>query len=192
MNPDPDVDGATPLDAGERDELIPTHISTRGELNEWEQANILAALPWLARSRQVLTADFARSLHARMFGDTWRWAGRFRRTDKNIGVHWEQVPTQLHQLLSDVEYWIAHATYGNDEIGARFHHRLVWIHPFPNGNGRHARLMTDQLMRQVGSAPFTWGSASLNSLGTARARYLDALRSADGDNFEALLAFVRT
>ena len=189
---DPGVDGATLLDAADLDELVPSHITTRRDLNEWEQANILTALPWLVRSRKIFTEHFVRTLHARMFGETWRWAGHFRRTNTNVGAPWEQVPTLLQQLLLDVEYWIAHITYSHDEIGARFHHRLVSIHSFPNGKGRHARLMTDQLMRNLGIAPFTWGSKSLDATGTARTRYLEALRAADGGDYGALLAFVRT
>ncbi len=189
---DPGVDGATLLDAADLDDIVPSHVTTRRELNEWEQANILAALPWLARSRNIFTEHFVRTLHSRMFGETWKWAGHFRRTKTNIGAPWEQVPTLIQQLLSDVQYWIAHATYGHDEIGARFHHRLVSIHPFPNGNGRHARLMTDQLVRHLGDPPFTWGSESLDAAGTARSRYLEALRAADRGDCAALLAFVRT
>jgi Fic-DOC domain mobile mystery protein B len=185
------TDGTTSLDADELDDLIPTHITTRRELNEWEQANILAAVTAPARRRNPLTMEFLTGLHRRMFGQTWKWAGQFRRTEKTIGVAREQIELQLHDLLEDARYWVAHATYLPDEIAARFHHRLVLIHPFPNGNGRHARLMTDQLARYLGQTPFTWGSASLNETGSARNRYISALKDADRGDITALLAFVR-
>lgn len=157
---DADPDGATPLDADELDELIPRHIATRGELNAWEQANILQALTSRARlPRDILTADYVKALHRRMFNLTWRWAGSFRKTDKNIGVDWPRIAESLHDLLADVVYWIANDSYSHDEIAVRFHHRLVSIHPFSNGNGRHGRLMTDQLLKQLGELPFTWGAA---------------------------------
>ena len=186
--------GATPLDPDEARGLIPRHIRTQAELNQWEQANVLEGSAWAMRSRErdVLNEGFVRELHRRLFGGTWRWAGTFRTTGKNIGVDAEQVAVQLRELLENTRYWIGHGTFPLDEIAARFHHRLVVIHPFPNGNGRHARLMTDVLLRRNGAAAFSWGGASLEAGGDARDRYLAALRAADAGDYAALLAFVRS
>jgi len=186
--------GATPLDPDEARGLIPRHIRTQAELNQWEQANVLEGSAWAMRSRErdVLNEGFVRELHRRLFGGTWRWAGTFRTTGKNIGVDAEQVAVQLRELLENTRYWIGHGTFPLDEIAARFHHRLVVIHPFPNGNGRHARLMTDVLLQRNGAAAFSWGGANLEAGGDARDRYLAALRAGDAGNYAALLAFVRS
>lgn len=188
-------DGATPLDPDEAAELIPTHITTRGELNAWEQANILDAEQWLATRRpttSVIDMGFLRELHRRMFSGTWEWAGKFRKSMQNIGVAWEAVPERTQNLLADVQYWLDHETYPIDEIAARFHHMLVAIHPFPNGNGRHARFMADAFLRQVGVSPFTWGSASLDVKGAIRRQYIQALQAADAGDYGPLLCFIRT
>lgn len=187
-------EGATPLDADEDEGLIPPHITTRGELNAWEQANIIGAQEWLRRRRStssVIDMGFLRELHRRMFMDTWEWAGKFRKTMKNIGVAPELVPERTQNLLDDVRYWLDHETYPVDEIAARFHHLLVSIHPFPNGNGRHARLMADALLQQVGASPFTWGSTSLDVGGAIRKRYIRALQAADAGDYAPLLSFIR-
>lgn len=186
--------GATPLDPDEASGLIPGHIRTQAELNQWEQANVLEGSAWAMRSRErdVLSEGFVRELHRRLFGDTWRWAGTFRTTGKNIGVDAEQVAVQLRELLENTRYWIEHGTFPVDEMAVRFHHRLVVIHPFPNGNGRHARLMTDVLLRRNGAAAFSWGGANLEAGGDARDRYLAALRAADAGDYAVLLAFVRS
>jgi len=199
----PTTDGATPIDADEAAALIPTHIATQAELNEWEQANVQAAVAWLARAvlpparsvarHDVLTEQFVRTLHKRMFDRTWKWAGTFRKTEKNIGVAPERIAVGLRNLLDDVRYWVEHATYPIDEIGARLHHRLVAIHPFANGNGRHSRLMTNVLLQKRGAMPFSWGSgADLVTVGDARDRYLAALRGADASDHALLLRFVRS
>ncbi len=187
-------DGATPLDPDEDEGLIPAHITTRGELNEWEQANILRAHKWLVTrrsKRSVIEIAFLRELHRRMFSDTWEWAGKFRKTMKNIGVAPELVPERTQNLLDDVQYWLDHQTYPVDEIAARFHHLLVAIHPFPNGNGRHARLMADALLQQVGVSPLSWGSASLDVESGIRKRYIGALQAADAGDYAPLLSFIR-
>jgi Fic-DOC domain mobile mystery protein B len=186
-------DAATPLGEDERDGLIPSYITLRGELNEAEQANILEAEEWaFARRRDVVDEKFLNNLHKRMFGNVWRWAGQYRRTDKNVGVDAYRIPQELRQLVDDCRYWIDHKTYDPDEIAARFHHKLVWIHPYPNGNGRHARLATDLLLVSLGRGRFTWGRENLVNPGDTRQRYITALREADGHNFRALLDFVRT
>lgn len=184
--------GATPLDPDEAAGLIPRHIATQGELNEWEQANILEEVQWALRQtrRELLDEGFVRELHRRMFGKTWKWAGSFRQTD-NIGVDWRQVPVQLKNLLDDVKVQIEHQSYPPDELALRFHHRLVWIHPFANGNGRHARLMTDLLIRRLGQPAFSWGGESLMAASDTRKTYLEALRATDGREYGLLLKFAR-
>jgi Fic-DOC domain mobile mystery protein B len=184
--------GATPLNPDESAGLIPQTISTLGELNELEQENILSArLKLLGRRHSnLLTLNFVCEVHREMFGDVWNWAGSFRISDKNLGVSKELIREQLRNLLDDTKYWLDQNTYTWIELGARFHHRLVWIHPFANGNGRHARLMTDILLDVHGQKAFTWGSANLNQHGTVRQDYLAALKKADQADYGPLMAFV--
>lgn len=186
--------GATPLDPDEARGLIPSHISTQAQLNEWEEANILEARRWIfeRRRRDVLTEEFTRELHRRMFDKTWKWAGDFRRSGKNIGVDSRQISTRLRDLLDDARYWMQHHAYSIDEIAARFHHRLVAIHPFANGNGRHARLMADVLLAHADAQPFTWGSKTLVADGAERKTYIAALRAADAGDIKPLLEFARS
>ena len=186
-------DASTPLTHEEREDLIPSYITLRRELNEAEQANILEAEDWaFARKRDVLDERFLTNLHKRMFGRVWRWAGQFRRTERNIGVHAYRIQMDLLQLLDDCRYWIENDTYSPDEIATRFHHRLVFIHPFPNGNGRHARLATDLLLTKLGQSRFSWGQVNLVDPGETRQRYVAALRDADKHDYRALLEFVRS
>ena len=186
-------DASTPLTEEEREDLIPSYIALRPELNEAEQANILEAEQWaFSRKRDVLDERFLTGLHKRMFGRVWRWAGKFRKTERNIGIDAYRITIELRQLLDDCRYWIAHGTYEPDEIAARFHHRLVLIHPFPNGNGRHARIATDLLLVSMGRARYTWGRVNLVAPGEIRQRYVDALRAADHHDIGPLLEFVRS
>ncbi|MCU7837961.1 MAG: mobile mystery protein B [Candidatus Thiodiazotropha sp. (ex Troendleina suluensis)] len=186
-------DAATPLDDEEREGLIPSYITLRSELNEAEQANIQDAENWaLNRKRDVLDERFLNGLHKRMFGRVWRWAGKYRRTGKNVGVDAYRIPTELRALIEDCRYWIENGTYEPDEIATRFHHKLVWTHPYPNGNGRHARLATDLLLIAMGQKRFTWGSASLVDPGETRKAYVAALQAADHHDIAPLLAFVRS
>lgn len=188
------VEGSTPLNPDDEAALIPSHIESQEQLNEWEQGNIAAAVSWLERKRpeQVLTMSFLRKLHKRMFDKTWRWAGTFRTSGTNLGVEPYEIQPELHKLLKDTEYWIEHKTYSDDEIAARFHHRLVSIHPFPNGNGRHGRLMTEALQVQMGTERFTWGRTSLTKVGAARTAYLAALQEADRGRYDDLIALARS
>jgi len=188
-----DDEANTPLTPEEREQLIPTYIALRHELNEAEQVNIAAALRWArARRRNVLDPAFLNELHRRMFGDVWKWAGKTGATGRNIGVEAYRIETDVRQLVDDAGYWIAHATYPPDEICMRFSHRLVAIHPFPNGNGRLSRLAADLLARQLGQVPFSWGRASLIDAGETRARYISALRAVDNHDIAPLLAFARS
>ena len=186
-------DDATPLTPDERRGLIPSDITFRGELNKAEQDNIAQAHDWaLARRRDVLTEQFVKNLHRRMLGDVWRWAGQFRTSERNIGMPYYEIPVALRQLLADAETWIEHQAYPPDEIAVRLHHRLVQIHPFPNGNGRHSRLMADLLVMQLGRERFSWGSTNLRDPDEVRRRYVDALRAADNHDMTLLLAFARS
>jgi len=188
--------GATPLDPDEAAGLVPSHITTQADLNAWEQANILQAVRWVARQkkRDLLTEGFVRDLHRRMFDKTWKWAGTFRQSNKNIGVDWTQVAVKLRNLLDNTRFQIDHKVFEPDELVVRFHHQLVWVHAFPNGNGRHARLMADVLAQQLGRPRMTWGGADVElvSMGTVRDRYLRALREADQGQWSALIAFARS
>ena len=187
--------GQTPLDPDEASGLIPDHITTQNDLNEWEAANIVKAREWLysARLDDVLDEGFCLELHRCMFCDTWNWAGKFRRSDKNIGSDWRSIAVALRNLYEDVDYWIAHGTYGMDETAARFHHRLVAIHPFANGNGRHARMSADALLLIRGAEAFSWGQdAELGVDGNIRANYIRALKAADESDIGPLLAFARS
>lgn len=186
-------DASTPLTPEELEGLIPSYITLRSELNEAEQANILDAEEWsFARKRNVLDERFLDNLHKRMFGRVWRWAGSHRQTCKNIGVDAYRIPQDLRQLLDDCQFWIENGTYKQDEIATRFHHRLVFVHPYPNGNGRHARLATDLLLVAMGQPRFSWGQANLVDVGETRKAYVAALRAADAHDYAFLLAFVRS
>lgn len=186
-------DASTPLTEEEREQLIPSYITLRSELNAAEQANILEAEEWaFARKRDVLDERFLTNLHKRMFGRVWRWAGKLRRSARNIGVDAYRIPNNLRQLLDDCRYWIKNGTYEADEVATRFHHRLVLIHPFPNGNGRHARLATDLLLTALGRPRFSWGRVNLVDASQTRRAYVTALRAADNHDIGPLLEFVRS
>lgn len=185
------IAGQTPLDPDESAGLKPGHISLQAHLNEWEQANILKAQRWAFRLRgvDILTEGFVRDLHRRMFDDTWRWAGTFRNSDKTIGAPWEQIAVRLDQLLKNTAAQIEFKAFPAHELAIRFHHGMVWIHPFPNGNGRHSRMIADILAIRLGTDRFTWGKADLYSVSTPRADYIAALQAADKGDFAPLMAF---
>ncbi|HBE92000.1 MAG TPA: mobile mystery protein B [Gammaproteobacteria bacterium] len=186
-------DASTPLTAEEREELIPSYIALRSELNDAEQSNILDAEQWaFSRKRDVLDQRFLTVLHKRMFGRVWLWAGKFRHSERNIGVPAHRISHDLQLLLDDCQFWIGNKTYEPDEIAVRFHHRLVQIHPFPNGNGRHARLITDLLLASLGQPRFSWGQVNLADASETRKAYVSALRAADKYDYGPLLEFVRS
>ena len=184
--------GATPIDLDEAKGLIPAHLTLQRELNEYEEANILAGNEWLFARRRgdPLDERFIHTVHRRMFNQTWRWAGQARRSDKNIGVSWVEIPARLRQMVGDVRAQIEHRAYSPTEIAARYHHRLVAIHVFPNGNGRHARLMADLLLLELAGRRFDWGRGSLVTANELRARYIAALKAADNSDIRPLLAFL--
>ena len=190
-------EGATPLDKQEMEGLHLSHITTREELDRWEQENILDAERWLIRKQlsiqQILTEKFIRELHKRMFQRVWKWAGDFRLTEKNLGIKCWKIPVAIHELCKDGTYWIDHKTYNPDEIAVRIHHQLVSIHPFSNGNGRHARLIADTFIQKGFDRPrFTWGAMNLAKQGQDRNTYIEALLCADHYDIKPLLAFARS
>jgi Fic-DOC domain mobile mystery protein B len=185
--------GSTPIDPDEVEGLKPSHITTMQELNRWEYDNILQAEKSVFSRKQsnVLTEDYARKLHKKMFGNVWKWAGSYRFTNKNIGIEAYQIASAVRNLVLDTATWVEHSVYEPLELAVRFHHKLVYIHPFPNGNGRHARLMTDILLVHVlKSDRFTWGHCSLDENSDTRVRYIQALRDADNGDYAALMEFV--
>jgi Fic-DOC domain mobile mystery protein B len=188
-------DGNTPLSPEELADLIP-NLATKEELNEWERENILRGREWAVGDRtsptDMVSDEYVRKLHKKMFDETWKWAGDYRHTEKNIGVSVHEIRERLMALFGDTRYWIENGTYLPDEIAVRFHHRLVFIHPFPNGNGRHARLIADIIAVKLGRPAFTWGSANLVKEGEARTTYLEAIRAADDGDIQRLLNFARS
>jgi Fic-DOC domain mobile mystery protein B len=192
------AEGATPLESDDLQGLIPHHITTQEQLNEWEHANIVIAEKWAyaRRHRDLLSVSFLRLLHKKMFDKTWNWAGKFRTKQTNIGVTWHHIQAQLKLLCDDFDYYRSINLYTPDELGVRFHHRLVLIHAFPNGNGRHSRLMANLLALNLGQKRFTWGLsnklATLTTAGELRSSYLTALRKADQGEFASLIAFSRS
>jgi Fic-DOC domain mobile mystery protein B len=184
--------GATPIDPSEADGLIPAHLTLQRQLDEYEEANIIEATEWVfSRHRgDPLDVYFLHEVHRRMFNQTWRWAGTARRSEKNIGGPWLEISVRLRQMLDDTRAQIQHSAYPSAEIAARFHHRLVSIHVFPNGNGRHARLMADLLLTDLAGRRFEWGRGDLATGGDVRERYIAALRTADDGDYQPLLAFV--
>ena len=191
----PQPDGATHLTPAEEEGLIPSHVTMRSELNSLEQANILQAESWLLTRRRKpdpLDPAFLRELHRRMFGGVWKWAGIYRKSDRNIGIHWPKISIELETLCRDAAFWKSESVYPPDELAVRFHHRLVWIHCYPNGNGRHARLASDLLVMSLGGRRFSWGGSSLEAPTDVRRTYIDALRKADGGDPGDLLKFARS
>jgi Fic-DOC domain mobile mystery protein B len=186
-------DGATPLDPNEMGGLKFKHVTTRGELDQLEQVNIESGLRWLTRQRaDVLTNDFAVTLHKHLFGDVWDWAGSFRRTGKNIGIEPIHIGVQLRALMDDAAFWVKQKTYPPSEAAIRLHHRLTYIHPFPNGNGRHARIMADAVLERTYKAePIDWaGGYDLQKMNDRRATYIAALKAADRGDMGPLIAFI--
>jgi Fic-DOC domain mobile mystery protein B len=191
------VEGQTPLDEDEREGLRIPAVSTRSELDEFEQHNIEDAIAWtLSRSfkqENVFTESFVKEVHIKMFGDVWKWAGEFRKSNKNLGVEKWNIGSELKQLNDDALFWISNEVYGPDELAIRYKHRLVSIHCFPNGNGRHSRLMADIVIEKILKKPvFTWGMAGDNLDRNIRQEYIKAIKAADKGNYKPLISFARS
>jgi Fic-DOC domain mobile mystery protein B len=192
-------DGNTPIRPEEAEQLLPK-ISTLAELNEYEAVNILRAREWAFNNRTMKSADpleeaYVRELHRRMFDNVWKWAGTYRQTERNIGCDPKEIIQRIPQLLRNTKYWLYNKTFSVDESLLRFHHQLTKIHPFANGNGRHARMIADVAAVKYGQAEFTWGAGKdLVAEGDARTRYLAALRALDTDenDLKSLLEFARS
>jgi Fic-DOC domain mobile mystery protein B len=191
------IDGQTPIDEDEKNGLLIKTISTRSELDEFEQYNIEKAVQWTLQNKfkleKILREDFILELHRRMYNEVWKWAGQFRKTNKNIGLDKFQIAFELRNLLDDCKYWIKNKFFTEDEISIRFKHRLVQIHLFSNGNGRHSRLCADVFITQIFNKPiFTWGNSNLVKPGLARKKYMEAIHSADKSDIKPLITFARS
>lgn len=187
-------DNSTPLTAEEKDGLKLKWITLRSELNEAEARNIAQAQVWLMsnKNKEFCSDTFLRELHKKMFGDVWKWAGTYRNSERNIGVAPFQIPIKLIQLFDDVKFWIENKTYSNREIAVRLHHKLVQIHPFPNGNGRVSRLMADLVLEKLEGSKLYWGNTNLVNVSEIRSSYIAALRKADAGDYADLIEFTRS
>ncbi|CAN5295998.1 mobile mystery protein B [soil metagenome] len=189
-------DGQTPLTEEEKNGLLIRTITTHGELDEHEQLNIENAIEWLVsgnrKKETVLTEKFIRTLHKKMLGQVWSWAGEFRKSEKNIGTKWINIEVELRTLLQDTNYWIENKTYSPDELAIQFKHRLVKIHCFANGNGRHSRIMADLLIESVlGEKIFSWNESNLVKADEIRKEYIRSIKEADNGNIIPLIEFAR-
>jgi len=190
--------GQTPLDEDEKEGLL-VHVNTKEELDELEQRNIEEAIKWTIHRRtafkpaEILTEDFMMQLHRKMFGNVWAWAGTFRKTNKNLGIDKYQIPMALKALVDDCKFWIDNKTFPADEIAIVFKHRIVSIHCFANGNGRHSRLIADIIVEKIFKKDvFSWGSNDVAAIASSRTRYLDALHAADRGSYDSLITFARS
>ncbi len=188
------ADGQTPLDEEEKEDLKIKSITTQKELDEFEQLNIEKAVEWTIRANlkpeKILTEKFIKDLHKKMYGDVWKWAGEFRKTDKNIGIKWTQIGIELKNLIDDTKYWLENKSYSPEEIAIRFKHRIVAIHCFSNGNGRHSRMMADIIIESIfGKEIFSWHKSNMVRADETRKEYIKALREADNGNIKPLMKF---
>ena len=191
------IEGQTPLSEDEQEGLKISSITTREELDEFEQLNIEKAIQWTfgkkLKAEQLFSEKFIKDLHKRMYGDVWNWAGTFRTSEKNIGIKSYLIGVELKQLLDDAIYWTQNKTYNSQEIAIRFKHRLVSIHCFANGNGRHSRLIADLIMEKLYNEKFfSWGSTNLVKATEVRAEYIKAVRKADQQDLLPLIAFAKS
>jgi Fic-DOC domain mobile mystery protein B len=191
------IDGQTPLNEEEQNGLLIPSITTREELDEFEQLNIEKAIQWTFgkkwKAEQLFTEKFVKDLHKRMYGEVWKWAGAFRESEKNLGIKSYLIPTELKVLLDDALFWVENDTYSPDELAIRFKHRLVSIHCFSNGNGRHSRLMADLIMEKLFNATFfSWGSSNLVKATETRKAYIKAVKMADKQDLQPLIVFAKS
>ena len=190
-------EGQTPLDEDEKEGIKIKSITTQGELDEFEQLNIEKAIEWTIhinfKAERILTEKFIKDLHKKMYGDVWKWAGEFRKTDKNIGVNWTKIGVELKNLIDDTRYWIENKTFSPEDIAIRFKHRIVAIHCFSNGNGRHSRIMADVIIESIfGNEIFSWHNSNIVKADETRKAYIKALREADNGNIDPLIKFAKS
>jgi len=191
------VEGQTPINEEEKDGLKIKSVTSQEELNELEQLNIEKAVEWTIhtnlKSEKILTEKFIKDLHKKMYGDVWKWAGEFRKSNKNLGIDWLQIGIALKSLLDDTRYWIDNSIFSPEEIAIRFKHRIVSIHCFPNGNGRHSRMMADILMESVFKKEiFSWHQSTMVKADLIRIKYINALRKADNGDIDDLIKFAKS
>lgn len=187
-------EGSTPLDENQTEGLKFSHITTMSELDEVEDINIQKGLEWLnaQRTADYLTTEFLCKLHEKLFGDVWSWAGKFRRSDINLSkISTYDIGPQLKNLFEDASVWIKNEKMSWDEISAELHHRLIWIHPFPNGNGRTTRIFTEFVQRRNGQEVTSWMESLKDDPANRRKCYISALKKADNGDFEALIEFMK-
>ncbi len=189
-------DGQTPLDEDEKEGLKIKSITTQSELDELEQLNIEKAVEWTIhtnfKAEKILSETFIKNLHKKMYGDVWKWAGTFRKSNKNIGIKWTQISIELKNLLDNTKYWIENETYSPEEITIRFKHQIVSIHCFPNGNGRHSRLMADIIIEFIFKKEiFSWQKSNMVKADETRKKYIRALKKADDGDINALIKFAK-
>lgn len=189
-------EGQTPLNEEEKEGLKIKSITTQGELDQFEQLNIEKAIEWTISKKfkyeRILTEKFIKDLHRKMYDDVWKWAGEFRKSEKNIGIKWPQIGIELNYLLDDTRYWIQNGTFPPEEIAIRFKHRIVSIHCFPNGNGRHSRLMADIIMESVFyKEAFPWQQSNMVKADQTRKEYIACLKEADNGNINPLIEFAK-
>jgi Fic-DOC domain mobile mystery protein B len=190
------IEGQTPLDEDEKEGLLVKTISTRGELDEFEQLNIQSAIEWSLKTKverkQFLSENFLMLIHKKMFGEVWAWAGTKRKSNKNIGVDKTHISMEIRKLIDDCNFWIDHKSFSDEEMAIRFSHRLVKIHLFPNGNGRHSRLVADIMISKIFNKPvFSWGHSDLSKKNPIRKEYIDAIYKADNDDYKPLIEFAK-
>lgn len=189
--------GQTPISEEEKEGLLIKSITTRGELDEFEQQNIEKAIEWTLTKKftkeYILSEELIKELHRRMFNDVWEWAGKFRKTNKNLGVDKFEIRVEIKKLIDDCNSWFENKTFGEDEIAIRFKHRIVKIHPFPNGNGRHSRLLADIIAEKIfNKSVFSWGKDNISKPGDIRKKYINSLYQADNGNINSLIEFSRS
>lgn len=190
------IEGQTPLDENEKEGLKIQSITTQRELDEFEQLNIEKAVEWTMRTKlkpeKILNEKFIKEFHKRMYGEVWKWAGEFRMSEKNIGIQWTKIGIELRTLIDDTKYWIENKTFSPEEIAIRFKHRIVSIHCFPNGNGRHSRLLADIIMESIfDKQSFTWHQSNMVKANETRSEYITTLKEADKGNIKPLIEFAK-
>ncbi|RLA29618.1 MAG: mobile mystery protein B [Gammaproteobacteria bacterium] len=168
------------------------------DINQAELVGIVEATDWAKKTRlSPNEVKFWQRLHAQMFGQVWSWAGEWRQHEPNIGVPPQDIQPDMKNLQDDLAFWLSEkCDMAALELIARFHHRLVYIHPFSNGNGRWGRLITDVLAARVlGMTPLTWarGGHGLRDIESdERKKYIATIKAADKGEFGPLMEYLKS